>query len=411
MKKFIFLIVPALLLCDDLKSLLEFAKNSNNIINAKKISKSAKQKELDSSKSTYYPTIDIGGFYQRYDEKNAFMSGTTYGAGATFGIDIYDGGKKYHTIKQKKYEFSSSDYDFKDTQKSISLAIVEDFYNIKSLKSLLQARQEASKAVKAQLQRMQRFYDVKMATSDDVDRLQSAYDKNIYAIESLKFQILSLKKALELKVGKEIKSFDDSKFKKLEDDNGDELDKIKALKASKNSILSRSETIDSIYYPNIRVEDNYTFYGYEDKPSINGMPIEQLDNQNKLMATLNLRVVDFGVIREKKEALNLHAKALQEQILYKSKEQKMQQKLSKERIKTSKLNIKSAKSALKAANSAFKTITEKYNAGVVDNVVYLDALSSQTDSKATYEKSLNDIEVAYAIYYYYNAKNLEEYLK
>jgi outer membrane protein TolC len=276
---------------------------------------------------------------------------------------------------------------------------------------LLQARQEASKAVKAQLERMRRFYDVKMATSDDVDRLQSAYDKNLYAIESLKFQILSLKKALELKVGKEIKQLEDSKFKKFYDESGDELDKIKALRASKKSILSASETIDSYYYPQIRVEDTYTFYGYEDEPSMGGIPIEQLDNQNKLMATLNLRVIDFGVMGEKKEALRLRAKALNAQILYKSKEQKMNLELARERIKTVKLNIKSSKSALKAAQSALKTITQKYNAGIVDNVVYLDALSSQTESKATYEKSLNDLEMAYAIYYYYNAKDLEEYLK
>ena len=403
--------IPALLLCDDLKSLLDEAKKSNNNIIAKKISKQSKQKEMESSKNAYYPTIDLNGFYQRYDKKNTFMSGTTYGGGATVGFDLYDGGKKYHTIKQKKYEFSSSDYQYKDTQKSIALLIVEDFYNIKTLISLLNAREDASKAVKAQLQRMQKFYDAKMATSDDVDRLQAAYDKNIYAIESLKFKILTLKQSLELKVGREIDSFDNSKFKKIQDTDVTELDSIKALTASKNSVLSKSETIDSIYYPQIRFQDSYTFYGYEDEPVIFNQPVEQLDKQNKLMATINLRLIDFGVISKQKEAIKLKAKALDEQILYKTKEQKMQQKLAKARIKTARLNIKTAKSAMKASKSALETITQKYNAGIVDNVVYLDALSSQTESKATYEKSLNDLELAYAIYYYYNGKNIEDYLQ
>ena len=411
MKKFIFLIVPALLFCDDLKLLLEFAKDSNNLINSSKILKHSKQKEVDSSKSAYYPTIDAGAFYQRYDEKSAFISGTTYGAFATLGVDLYDGGQKSNTLKQKKYELGSSDYEYKDIVNSMSLAIVKDFYNLKSLNSSLEALQEASKAVKAQLDRMQKFYDVNMATSDDVDRLQSAYDKNIYMMESLKFKILSLKKALELKVGKEIDKLDDSKFKSPSNEIGDELDKIKALKQTKNSILSASEATDSYYYPQIRVEDSYTLYGYDDKPTMNGIGIEQLDNQNKLMATLNLRLVDFGVIGEQKEALKLKAKALNEKIIYQTKEQKMQQELALERIKTASLNIKSSKSALKAANSALKTITQKYSAGIVDNVVYLDALSAQTEAKAIYEKSLNDIEIAYAIYYYYNAKDLKEYLK
>jgi len=411
LKKFIFLLLPVLLLCDDLKTLLQEAENSNNLISASKISKQSKQKELDSSKSAYYPTIDAGAFYQRYDEKNVLSSGTTYGARATIGIDIYDGGKRSYTVKQKKHELSSSDYNYKDTSKSISLAIVKDFYNLKSLKSLLRAREEASKAVEAQLGRMKRFYDARMATSDDVDRLQSAYDKNIYAIESIKFKILQLKKSLELKVGKPIQTLDDSKFKKIQEDDGDELDKIKSLRATKNSILSAGETIDSYYYPQIRVEDTYTLYGYEDKPVIFGTPVELLDKQNKIMATLNVRLVDFGMIGEKKEAVILQAKAIEEEILYKTKEQKIQQELAIQRIKTAKLNIKSSKSALRASQSALKTITKKYNASIVDNVVYLDALSSQTDSKATYEKALNDLEIAYAMHYYFNAKDLKEYLQ
>jgi outer membrane protein TolC len=59
-----------------------------------------------------------------------------------------------------------------------------------------------------------------------------------------------------------------------------------------------------------------------------------------------------------------------------------------------------------------KTITQKYNAGIVDNVAYLDALSSKTQVQAMYKKALNDLEIAYAIYYYYyNNKNIEEFLQ
>ncbi|WP_321778704.1 hypothetical protein [Sulfurimonas sp.] len=59
----------------------------------------------------------------------------------------------------------------------------------------------------------------------------------------------------------------------------------------------------------------------------------------------------------------------------------------------------------------FLTISKKYDAGIVDNVVYLDALSSQTTAKALYETSLNDLEVAFATYYYYAGKNIEEFIR
>jgi len=409
MKRLLLLtIVPALLFGDDLKSLLNFAKKHNNLITASKISVEAKAKELQSATSSYYPTLDASAFYKRDDEASPFQPGTNYGARAKIDYTLYDGGKRFYTKKQKENEQTSSSFSYKDTKNSILLSVTQDFYNIKTLQANLKAQVEASKAVKAQLERMQHFYKAELATSDDVDRLQSAYDSSIYSIESLKFQIQALTKTLELQIGKRIDFLQDSHFIKESQKNADELDAIQALRYNKKALLNLSETIDSYYYPTIRLEDTYSIYGYQDKPNLGRIPIEYLDNQNEIMATVGIRIFDFGKIKEQKEAVKLQADALNEQIIYRSKEQQMQLTLAQQRIETNRLKIKSAKSALKAAKSALKTITKKYNAGIVDNVVYLDALSSKTKAKAAYEKSLNDLEIAYALYYYYNNKDLEE---
>ena len=411
MKRLLLLALPLFVYGEDLKSLLEHAAGNNELVVSKEYVQKAKQKELSSAQSSYYPTIDANAFYERDDEATPFRAGTTYGAAVSVGLDIYDGGKKSYTNSQKKEELNAASFSYKDSKKSMLLSIAEDFYNLKTLHASLDARVEASIAVKAQLERMLQFYDAKLATSDDVDRLQSAYDSNIYAIESLKFEIESLRSSLELRVGKKIESLDDSKFMKSLKEEKDELDSIQALKSNKKALINAGETIDSYYYPNIRLEDTYTVYGYQDEPNMNGVPIPLLDNQNKLMATMSLRLVDFGVLGEQKAAAMLQAQALNEQILYKSKEQMMQLSLAVKRIKTAELNIKSSQSALKSATSALETITKKYNAGIVDNVVYLDALSSNTLAKALKEKSINDLEIAYAKYYYYNAKNIEEFLQ
>lgn len=408
MKRLILLVLPLFLYGESLRSLLDYAGNANELIVSKSIIKESKKSELQSSENNYYPTVDIGGFYQRYDEASPIMPGTTYSGYATIGFDVYTGGKKSYTVKQKSDEYSASQFDFEATKKSTKLAIVQDFYNLKNLEASLSALKESSNAVKAQLDRMNQFYDAQLATSDDVDRLQSAYDRNIYVIDSTSFEIVSLKKNLELKVGKTIDNFDSSTFKKIGDNSSDELDIIKSLRATKSSILNASQTIDSYYYPQVRIEDTYSLYGYQDEPT--AFPIEQLDNQNKIMATINMRLLDFGVIGEAKEAVRLKADALAQQIQYQTKEQKMNQELSVKRIETAKLNIKSSRSGLRASSSALKTITEKYNAGIVDNVVYLDALTVNTEAKSAYESSLNNLEMAYALYYFYNGKNLEEFL-
>jgi len=410
--RYIILLLPIFIYADSLKSLIEYATTKNELIVAKDMSAKSKASSVESSKSNLFPTIDVGADYQRFDKPSPFRPGTRYSGYAKVGYDIYTGGKKINTINQKKNELKSSMYDYEATKKSIELAIVQDFYNIKSLEASLLARVDASNAVKAQLERMKKFFRASLATSDDVDRLQSAYDKNIYGIEQLKFEIFSLKKSLELKVGKRIETLDKSEFTKVDDAKGNELDSIKSLRATKKSILNSSEIIDSFYYPQIRVEDTYNFYGYANKPNVPGTNklIKQRNKQNIIMATLNFRVFDYGSLAEAKEAVRLSADALNEQIVYKTKEQKLQQELAIHRIETAKLNIRSSKSALKAGENALGTITQKYNSGIVDNVVYLDALTSKTDAKAMYESSLNNLEIAYALYYYYNGKKLKEFL-
>ncbi|WP_457745973.1 TolC family protein [Sulfurimonas sp.] len=411
MKQIILLLLPVFIYAETLQTLLEYANQNNNLIQASSIEEKAKQQELSSQESSYYPTLDATAFYHRDDDATPFNAGTTYGASATLEWSVYDGGKRAANIKQKDAQLHAKKYTTKKTKTDIALSITQDFFTIRSMIALLSAQEDASKAIQTQLERIKSFYEVDLATSDDVDRLQSAYDKSIYEIESLKLKILSTKKKLELKVGKTIHSFDNSFFVKVTQESVELLPAIAALKSSAKSLLHASDAIKSFYYPNVKISDTYTYYGYDNKPTIGGVPIELLYQQNTLQATLNMRLVDFGVLSEQQEALKLQAEALKQQIIYQDKEQKVELDIAKERIKTAKLNIKSTQSAFKSASSALTTITQKYKAGIVDNVVYLDALSNNTSAKALYEQSLNDLEIAYAIYYYYQGKNLQEKLQ
>ncbi|MBU0632323.1 TolC family protein [bacterium] len=402
------LLIPMLVCADDLKSLLDFATKNSDLVVSKTLTQEAKSKELASQKSAYFPTLDIGAFYQRLDERSPYIPGDTYAGYAKVGLDIYDGGKKSSLVDQKENELKSSGFDMEATKKSLSLQVVQDFFTIKTLEATLEARMEADRSLKAQLYRMTQFYIAKIATKDDVDRLQAAYDTNVYNMESVKLQILSAKKQLELQVGKNIETLDDSSFKELNDKKYDLIDSTKALMAQKDSIKYSAESLESVYYPVLRVEDSYTSYGYDRSDILHP---EGAKDQNKLMVTLNMRLFDNGTIEKSKEAVLANAQALGRQINYLTNEQKVNFSIAEARLDTSKAEIKSALSALNAAKSAFKTIEEKYNAGIADNVTYLDALSSVTDAKALYTKALNDEQIAYATYYFYSGKNIEENLK
>ncbi|MEA1891508.1 MAG: TolC family protein [Campylobacterota bacterium] len=407
MSRLLLLVIPFFLHAESLKSILEFATQNSDLVISKKYTQESKSKYVQAREGAYYPTLDLGAFYQTLQEKTPMLAGDTYSGYATLAYDIYDGGKRSALLDKSINEHKASSYDTKSIQNSISLKIVELFFNIKSLEDTLDARDEAKKSLDEQLTRMKRFVLAKVATKDDVDRLQAAYDTNIYEMESIKLEILTLKKLLELNVGKQIGILDNSKFIEFKEHELELIDSVLSIQANKDALIRGAESIESVYYPHVRVEDSYSLYGYN---RTDAQHPEGLDNQNRLMLTLNMRVFDKGIAVKNKEALLIEAQALNTQLSYSKKEQKMQFDLSLSRIKTAFIKIKSASSALVSADSAFEIINKKYDAGIVDNVVYLDALSSQTTAKALYKKSLNDLEIAYATYYYYAGKNLKEFL-
>lgn len=406
--KFLFLLIPVFVYAESLKSLLEYATQNSDIVISKELNQKAKKLEVDSRESAFFPTIDLGAMYNTSQERTPMQSGDIYGGFAKVSFDIYDGGKKSALLEKSEHEFKASSFETEFSKKSLSLNIVEDFYNIKSFEAALASREEAKKSLYKQLQRMMRFVIARVATSDDVDRLQAAYDTNIYEMESLKFKIISLKKNLELKVGKEIKSLDDSKFKEFEKRELELTDNIKALVANRDALISSADSLSSIYNPQIKIEDTYSIYGYE---RYNASHPKGLESQNKLLISLNIRLFDMASVSKNKEAVLINSQALNTQLSYSKKEQNMRYNLTLDAIEIGNVKIKSARSALVSARSAFETISKKYDAGIVDNIVYLDALSSQTEAKALYERAVNDLEIAFATHYYYGGKNIEEFLK
>lgn len=406
-KELLCLIIPAIFYADSLTELLNYAHINNNLVISQNLTTKAKQQEVEASKSSRYPTIDIGVSYQNLNERTRSLAGDIYGAKAIVSYDIYDGGNKSYLIKQKQNELKVSSFDELAFKKSLSLEIVQNFFNIKNIESSLVSLQEERISLNAQLQRVKKFYEADLSTKDNVDKLQSAYDTNSYNIQSLEFEKLTLLKDLELKVGKEISTLDNSKFKKNMNLNLEIDDEINSLKAKESSFKNQADSLNSVYSPKINISDSYSLYDYDRTDSLHP---EGVDNQNKLMLSLNLRLYDNGSTKKSREAILINKNVIKSQIDYKTKKQKMLFDLSISRIKTSELKIKSSNSALKSAKSAFKTISKKYKVGIVDNVVYLDALSVKTNATSLYHRSLNDLELAYATSYYYAGKNIQEFI-
>jgi len=94
MKRLLLLVIPIFIYADSLKELIDFAKTKNDLVVSKTLSEISKAKELEARESSYYPTLDVGAYYQRSDDRSPMQPGDTYSGFAKVGVDIYDGGKK-----------------------------------------------------------------------------------------------------------------------------------------------------------------------------------------------------------------------------------------------------------------------------------------------------------------------------
>ena len=405
MKKYLLLLLPALVCGDNLKTILDYAGKNNNLVQASKLIEDSRAQDIQTKENALYPLIDVGGNMQHLKELPTGQPGDIYSVYAKISYDIYDGGKKSSLVNSAKNDYKSSLYNYNVTKDNLNLDVVQDFYLIKNLKGSLLAKQEAGKSLGEQLNRIKKYFEARLATKNDIDRIQSSYDTNNYEIESIKFQIIQATKTLELKVGKNIDSIENSTFIEILENKFEENSNIKSMKAKRDALLSNIEVINSASLPQLKIENTYSkfYYGQTNENLPAG-----LDNQNNLTLTASMKLYDFGVNKSEKQSVMIQAQALSKEIDYKIEEQKIQNNISIARIMASKAKINSSQSALKAAKSAFEVMTEKYNAGLVDYVSYLDSLTSKTNAIVAHEISLNELQTAYAIYYYYNGKNLQD---
>ena len=412
MKKRLWLLMfPALICAQDLSSLITSAQKNNQLLKASALQVASKHKALESQKSAYYPTLDVGGAYVTFDKVSAFQPGNTLNLFAKAGVDLFDGFRKSAQVKQKKSLFQASRYDLAYAKKSLSLDIVHDFYHIKSAQAQLKALQEKSKQLQADIKKVKKFKAAGLASQDYVDKLHAAYEANNYGIESLKFSIKSLKNYLALKIGTPIDILEDATLLNPTDLAYTPSEAIKSLEKQAQSITQGAKALGSIYYPQVRLEDTYGYYDYSRDDGLRKFGIEQVDKQNKLSVVANIRLFDNGSVKKQKQALQIQKQALQQKIDFQKAQEKIRYNLSLEALQTAKLNIQSAQSALKAAQSVYKSIKAKFNVGIVDQVTYLDALSQKTASQARFQKAQNDYEIAKADYYFTANKNIKDYIK
>ena len=404
MKRLIILL-PFLLHSANLKTILNHTSEAD-LVKAKEMLLNAKEAEIDSIKNSKLPTVDFGVFINNSNPRQFMQPGSVYGASVKLKYAIYDGGLKSAKIKQKRFELAGAKFDKSFFTKSLNLQIVQDYYNIKSLDSLIKALYLKKRVLKEQLKKVKVLYSSGLATKDNIYSLNAALQLASDNINSLKFKRKSLIKLMQVKANYKFKMLGNSYFiKRAVKFIPNDL--IKAMQLKKRAILSAKGAIKSATRAHINLEATYNIYGYD---RVDLMHPKGLDKQAKINLNAGIRLYDGGVSKKSIEAIKYKALSLSLKIKEKLNEQRVHFNLSKERIKVAKEHIKALKAEFIAQKSLFNSVKKQYESGLVDYVNYLDALSQMVNTKANLAKAKYELEIAYALYYYNGGYDIRKFV-
>jgi outer membrane protein TolC len=412
----ILMILPPLMLSilygnsTSLKSIVDNAYISNNSLQSYEYKKQSKQQEINAQKKAYLPTVDIGASYQYNNPTSAVTAGRIQTVYGTASVDIFDWGRKSSLVNAKQYEYQASSLEKDAFAKNMTLDIVQSYFTAQKISANISSLKTKQKELSYQNRRMAAFVRAGLATNDDKDKLQASYDDNSYNISTAQMTLDEQYEHLKLISGLEFDTLSQSSIVNPTTVKPESYEKPKIIEAQQNVLKENIDALNATIMPQIKLQNTYTFSNFEDKP-IGGFDGMFQTNKNTLMLTATMRVYDGGVASRQEEAIKLQGLALNEDMLRSQKEQVSLYRVAKEKLSALRSKIKSANSAAQASSSTYVSIKEKFGAGLVDNVSYLDALNSNAMAQFRVKEAQYDYEIAKSSFYYFAGKNPREYIK
>ncbi|AZV46665.1 hypothetical protein C3L23_05060 [Nautilia sp. PV-1] len=380
----------------DLKVLITDTLKNNQNLKADRYYQEAKQKSFQSVRNIYNPKLTGGLNYNRLDldVRNTQVVNTA-AAFVKFSMDLYDGGKNRALKNQKLYEYKAQKYQNISNVNQTILNVVTLYFNLKTIKENIEVYKEKGRALKAQYERIKSKYDLKMATQEDVLKLKSEYEANLYTIEELKYQKMQLIKNIELYSGVKVSRLDTSVIP----DTNVKYSTTSDIKALEENLKASEESINiakSSKKPQLKIEDTLSYYRYSDynEKLLSDLP----DKQNQLNISLTFNIFDTST-KSKVESSKYIKLATASRLEFAKKQAKTDFELARQKLLTQKEKIKSLQSAVDMANSVYNTVKIKYENGLVDNITYLDALSKKIYYIALYKQAQNELQIIKMEYY------------
>lgn len=403
------LCLPLFLYSYTLDELLELS-HKNRVVESQTHTLISKERLYESAKSSYLPSVDIGGSYQNAYKETAATAQNSLKFQASLKYTIYDGGKKDSLYNQLESSIDSSKSTITATKNSISLDIARLYFEYFALEADKTATTQEIEQLKEELKRVEFFYEAGSVTKDEVVKIDSRLKKAEVMLQEIELESQTITHTLEYYISARVGSIDGVATIKLpkEEDETIRAD-IKALEHEATSLLHEANIKKSQNMPVVYLDDTWSHsdYYFDDKALDGGFLVE---NQNIAMVNVSWNVFDFGSRTKAYESKLQEYLSKKSTIEYEKSRADVEYRLAKKALTIALAKVESTKAAADAASLAYELIKFKYQNQTIDNVAYLMALSEKYDAQRDAQRALYEQEIKKAELIYFSGKDIKEFL-
>ncbi|MCJ7764505.1 MAG: TolC family protein, partial [Thiovulaceae bacterium] len=259
----VFSLITASLLGSDLALLIEKAQN-NELVGMYREKLNASDLNYQSVKSSYYPKIDLGALAQLTSPKGPMDAGQLYNVNAEASLVLLDGFKRENILDEKSSLKRSSSYDLQQVKKEVSMEVATHYFTLKTIQADIAALQQKKEQLQEQLNRQEKFFQAKLTTEDNVERIRAAVANTDYEIESQLYKRDEEVAKLYTLTNEVVENVDESAITEPLFGQKDELDSLKSLASQAKALRYKAEQADSKNYPTIVLSDRYGYTEYKE---------------------------------------------------------------------------------------------------------------------------------------------------
>lgn len=406
MRYLLFLMVPVFAFAVDLRTLIEHAEKSDLAQSYEYEAQSARSAESAVTRA-YLPKITAGYTQQTVDKQGTIDAKTTTVGNLKATLVLFDGFRRENMMDEKEAAARSAELTASHFKKNQTLNVINLYYSCLNILEDIKAKEQKGRQLEAEVVRLEKFYRAGSVSLDAVERMKASKAMNDYELHTYRLGLDRTKAGLETITGVNADRLERSTVLDPAAYEYADRDDIKALEMSVQSLDYKARQSRADYMPTIFVEDSYSTYEYDGlNPAF-----DMVDKQNKVTVGVSLTLFDFFAKSKEKEALMLQKMKLQSQYAYQKDKAKRELALAFQSLSTAKSSIDAAHARMVAADKTYEYVNKKFQANVVDNVTYLDALSEKYEAMAMYNRSLNQYEYEKAAYYFYASKDIKEFVR